>query len=248
MTEVTLSLDPKVKEEAEVLFQQLGLDFSTAVGLFLRQSVREGGIPFAIRAGQEHSPPQTPGDTVCSYDELKDFFQDNMYSSSKKDLFFYEYVWKTLANHNNLPSTKEDCLYLACALVQFYQNFMKITLDEYFDGVCLFNVEDDLETRFHINLPEDEEGDEVCPFEFLRDKMNDFPLSSYLSQNFSLYPLYYHMIIPFSEAGNEVDSFDDYCKQGEKSHQKGDPMAKNEDSYEGCSPWVSGYQMVRQYF
>lgn len=44
-----ISLDPKLKEDAIVLFSKFGLDLSTAIGLFLQQSVREKKIPFEIR-------------------------------------------------------------------------------------------------------------------------------------------------------------------------------------------------------
>lgn len=45
----TLSLDADVKKEAQELFSDFGLDLSTAVGLFLRQSVREQRIPFEVK-------------------------------------------------------------------------------------------------------------------------------------------------------------------------------------------------------
>ena len=44
-----ISIDPKLKEESIMLSSQFGLDFSTAVTLFLQQSVREKKIPFEIR-------------------------------------------------------------------------------------------------------------------------------------------------------------------------------------------------------
>ncbi len=44
-----ISLDADVKAQAQALFADLGLDLSTAVNLFLRQSVRENAIPFSIR-------------------------------------------------------------------------------------------------------------------------------------------------------------------------------------------------------
>ena len=44
-----ISLDPELKKEAVELFSSFGLDLSTAIGMFLSQSVREGKIPFEIR-------------------------------------------------------------------------------------------------------------------------------------------------------------------------------------------------------
>ena len=45
----TLHLDPELAAKAEALFLELGLDLSTAVHLFLRQSLRENGLPFTLR-------------------------------------------------------------------------------------------------------------------------------------------------------------------------------------------------------
>ena len=43
-----ISLNPDTLKQAEELFAELGLDLSTAVEIFLRQAVREQGIPFII--------------------------------------------------------------------------------------------------------------------------------------------------------------------------------------------------------
>ena len=48
-----LHLDPELASKAEALFNELGLDLSTAVHLFLRQSLRESGLPFTLRL---HAP------------------------------------------------------------------------------------------------------------------------------------------------------------------------------------------------
>lgn len=43
-----ISLDPALKKSAQELFADLGMDLTTAVTLFLKQSVREQGMPFII--------------------------------------------------------------------------------------------------------------------------------------------------------------------------------------------------------
>ena len=43
-----ISLDANLKKDAVELFSSFGLDLSTAITLFLSQSVREQRIPFAI--------------------------------------------------------------------------------------------------------------------------------------------------------------------------------------------------------
>ncbi|MBQ9460832.1 MAG: type II toxin-antitoxin system RelB/DinJ family antitoxin [Clostridia bacterium] len=45
-----ISIDADVKKQAQELFAKLGMDLSTAVNIFLRQSIRSQSIPFAITA------------------------------------------------------------------------------------------------------------------------------------------------------------------------------------------------------
>jgi DNA-damage-inducible protein J len=45
----SISIDTDVKAKAQELFAELGMDLSTAVNIFLRQSIYEQGVPFAIR-------------------------------------------------------------------------------------------------------------------------------------------------------------------------------------------------------
>ncbi len=44
----SISIDAEVKEKAIPLLNELGLDLSTAVGIFLRQTIRERAIPFDV--------------------------------------------------------------------------------------------------------------------------------------------------------------------------------------------------------
>ncbi|WP_424923053.1 type II toxin-antitoxin system RelB/DinJ family antitoxin [Aureibacillus halotolerans] len=41
-------MDEDLKKEAEALFSELGLNMSTAVNIFIRQALRQGGIPFEV--------------------------------------------------------------------------------------------------------------------------------------------------------------------------------------------------------
>ncbi|GHT14394.1 DNA-damage-inducible protein J [Planctomycetales bacterium] len=45
---VTLNIDKTLKERAEVMFDDFGMTLTTAVNVFLRQSLRRGKIPFEI--------------------------------------------------------------------------------------------------------------------------------------------------------------------------------------------------------
>ena len=45
---VTIRLDREIKEQAEIMFHDLGMNLSTAFNIFARQSLRQGKIPFEI--------------------------------------------------------------------------------------------------------------------------------------------------------------------------------------------------------
>lgn len=45
---ISVRLNKELKEQAEILFSELGMNMSMAINVFLRQSVRDNGIPFGI--------------------------------------------------------------------------------------------------------------------------------------------------------------------------------------------------------
>ena len=45
---VTIRVDKDLKERAEILFDHLGMNMSTALNVFLRKAVDESAIPFSI--------------------------------------------------------------------------------------------------------------------------------------------------------------------------------------------------------
>ena len=47
-TNVSVRMDVDLKKQAEELFADLGLNMTVALTMFLRQAVREQGIPFGI--------------------------------------------------------------------------------------------------------------------------------------------------------------------------------------------------------
>jgi DNA-damage-inducible protein J len=48
MAQVNIRIDDTLKKQGEKLFDTLGLSFSAAVSVFVSQSIREGGLPFAV--------------------------------------------------------------------------------------------------------------------------------------------------------------------------------------------------------
>lgn len=49
VTNLNIRTDKAVKEAAENIFAELGLNMTTAVNMFLRQTIRENGIPFSLK-------------------------------------------------------------------------------------------------------------------------------------------------------------------------------------------------------
>ena len=47
-TSTNISLDPQLKHDSQELFADLRIDLSTAITLFLKQSLRVQGLPFAV--------------------------------------------------------------------------------------------------------------------------------------------------------------------------------------------------------
>ena len=62
MPETSLSIDARLAREADRLFRELGLDLTSAVRLFLLQSLREQGLPFTPRLTATDARPS--GDTA----------------------------------------------------------------------------------------------------------------------------------------------------------------------------------------
>lgn len=47
-TNISIRMDTDTKAKADALFSELGINISTAFNIFVRQSLREGRIPFDI--------------------------------------------------------------------------------------------------------------------------------------------------------------------------------------------------------
>ena len=56
---VNFRTDEDVKKQAERIFDALGLNMTTAVNIFLRQAIRENGIPFEVKLN-------VPNDTTAA--------------------------------------------------------------------------------------------------------------------------------------------------------------------------------------
>ena len=48
-TNLNIRTDKEIKDQAERIFSELGLNMTTAINMFLRTTIRENGIPFALK-------------------------------------------------------------------------------------------------------------------------------------------------------------------------------------------------------
>lgn len=79
-TNLNIRTDKMVKEQAEQIFNELGLTMTTAINMFLRTTIREHGIPFSLKIDV---PNET---TVAAIEEGKKLIADTSaprYSSMK---------------------------------------------------------------------------------------------------------------------------------------------------------------------
>ncbi|MBP3392476.1 MAG: type II toxin-antitoxin system RelB/DinJ family antitoxin [Clostridia bacterium] len=78
-TNLNIRTDKDIKLQAEKLFDALGLNMTTAINIFLRQAIRENGIPFEVKL---HVPNETTEAAIregraIAYDK-KQMGYDNM--------------------------------------------------------------------------------------------------------------------------------------------------------------------------
>ncbi|MDR2087943.1 MAG: type II toxin-antitoxin system RelB/DinJ family antitoxin [Clostridiales Family XIII bacterium] len=71
-TNLSIRMDKALKEQAENLFSELGMNMTTAFNIFVRQSVRQGKIPFEISLGKPNAVTQ------AALQEIEDMRQDKI--------------------------------------------------------------------------------------------------------------------------------------------------------------------------
>lgn len=97
-----IKLDPILKKEAQFLLKDLGMDLTTAVTIFLRQTVREQRIPFEIKreipnqetiaALSEYQAMNENPENYKRYDTFLDFINVNEKFPKNVQLRFLTFV------------------------------------------------------------------------------------------------------------------------------------------------------------
>jgi DNA-damage-inducible protein J len=82
-TNISVRIDKEIKQKAEAIFNELGLNMSTAVNMFLRYSIRYGGIPFELQLDVPNEETRAAIDDVNNkrnlsktFDSVKDLMDD----------------------------------------------------------------------------------------------------------------------------------------------------------------------------
>ena len=84
-TNISIRMDTELKAQAEALFGELGMNLTTAFNIFVRQAIREGGIPFKIQldrpnretAAAMREAERIAGDPgVTGYQDQAELFRD----------------------------------------------------------------------------------------------------------------------------------------------------------------------------
>lgn len=67
-TNINVRVDANLKQSAESLFADLGLNMSTAITMFLKSAVNHDGIPFEVK---RMSPNAETKAALAEYDQMK---------------------------------------------------------------------------------------------------------------------------------------------------------------------------------
>ena len=82
---ISIRMDSNLKAAAEALYEELGMNISTAFNIFVRQSLRERGIPFKITEGSPNKETVSAmleaeriakDSTIDGYKKVHEFFAD----------------------------------------------------------------------------------------------------------------------------------------------------------------------------
>ena len=75
-TNINIRMEKNVKEQAEQIFNDLGLTMTAAINLFLRTAIRERGIPFSLKLDVPHETTASAieeGRRIASDDSVRGY-------------------------------------------------------------------------------------------------------------------------------------------------------------------------------
>lgn len=81
-TSMSIRLDSEVKEQAQQVFNNLGMDMTTAINIFLRQAIQYQGLPFDVRLDESRNSLEVLTDLdqnrnmSQSFESISDLMED----------------------------------------------------------------------------------------------------------------------------------------------------------------------------
>ena len=81
-TSMSIRLDSEVKEQAQQVFNHLGMDMTTASNIFLRQAIQYQGLPFDVKIDENRKLLQVVTDVEQnrnmsrSFESVSDLMED----------------------------------------------------------------------------------------------------------------------------------------------------------------------------
>lgn len=79
MALLQIRVDEELKNQANAIYNELGIDLSTAVRMFLKKSIQEGGIPFDTKVDQ------LTLNAILSVDKMRTISENNGNSEMSLD-------------------------------------------------------------------------------------------------------------------------------------------------------------------
>ncbi|HGS1166934.1 TPA: type II toxin-antitoxin system RelB/DinJ family antitoxin [Streptococcus pneumoniae] len=79
---ISIRLDSEVKDQAQQVFSNLGMDMTTAINIFLRQAIQYQGLPFDVRLDENRKLLQALTDLdqnrnmSQSFESVSDLMED----------------------------------------------------------------------------------------------------------------------------------------------------------------------------
>lgn len=82
-TSMNIRMDSEVKKQAEELFSEIGMNMTTAINIFLKQAIRQNGIPFELKINVPNEitkkaliDAENGVDMYGPYDTVEDLMED----------------------------------------------------------------------------------------------------------------------------------------------------------------------------
>ena len=69
-TSMNIRMDSEVKKQAEQIFNELGVNMTTAINIFLKHAIREHGIPFLMKLNFPNA------ETIAAIEESERILRD----------------------------------------------------------------------------------------------------------------------------------------------------------------------------